>query len=69
MREALAEAEKAAALGEVPVGAVLVLGRDHRAGLQPADQQPDPSAHAEMLAIRMAAAEAGNYRLPGSTLM
>ena len=50
MREALAEAEKAAALGEVPISS------------------HDPSAHAEMLAIRMAAAEAGNYRLPGSTL-
>ncbi|MHC3973888.1 nucleoside deaminase, partial [Pseudomonas aeruginosa] len=69
MREALAEAEKAAALGEVPVGAVLVregeiIGR----GFNRPISSHDPSAHAEMLAIRMAAAEAGNYRLPGSTL-
>ena len=65
MREALAEAEKAAALGEVPVGAVLVregeiIGR----GFNRPISSHDPSAHAEMLAIRMAAAEAGNYRLP-----
>ncbi len=58
MREALAEAEKAAALGEVPVGAVLVregeiIGR----GFNRPISSHDPSAHAEMLAIRMAAAE------------
>lgn len=53
----------------MPVGAVLVregeiIGR----GFNRPISSHDPSAHAEMLAIRMAAAEAGNYRLPGSTL-
>ncbi|MBO3274900.1 tRNA adenosine(34) deaminase TadA [Pseudomonas schmalbachii] len=69
MQEALVEAEKAAAIGEVPVGAVLVrngeiIGR----GFNQPISSHDPSAHAEMVAIRMAAAAAANYRLPGSTL-
>ncbi|SDS98526.1 tRNA(Arg) A34 adenosine deaminase TadA [Halopseudomonas sabulinigri] len=69
MRLALAEAQRAAELGEVPVGAVLVrngevIGRGFN---QPISSQ-DPSAHAEMVAIRQAAAAAENYRLPGTTL-
>nr|WP_090261975.1 tRNA adenosine(34) deaminase TadA [Pseudomonas panipatensis] len=69
MREALALAAQGAALGEVPVGAVLVLGGEviGRGFNQPISAR-DPSAHAEMVAIRMAAAAASNYRLPGSTL-
>lgn len=69
MTEALREADKAAARGEVPVGAVLVIegqvvGRGHN---QPIVSN-DPTAHAEIVAIREAATVLGNYRLPGSTL-
>ncbi|HCS07424.1 MAG TPA: tRNA adenosine(34) deaminase TadA [Pseudomonas sp.] len=69
MREALALAAQGAALGEVPVGAVLVqngeiIGRGFNCPIS----GHDPSAHAEMVAIRAAAASACNYRLPGSTL-
>ncbi|MEH6565733.1 MAG: tRNA adenosine(34) deaminase TadA [Halopseudomonas sp.] len=69
MRLALAEAQRAADLGEVPVGAVLVrngevIGRGFN---QPISSQ-DPSAHAEMVAIRQAASAEQNYRLPGTTL-
>ena len=69
MRLALAEAQRAADRGEVPVGAVLVqddqgIGR----GFNQPISSNDPSAHAEMVAIRQAATAAQNYRLPGSTL-
>ena len=69
MEIALAEARKAAACGEVPVGAVLVrdgliLAQAHNALVTDAD----PSAHAEMLAIRRACAKMGNYRLTGAEL-
>ena len=69
MGEALEEARAARAAGEVPVGAVVVLegrviGRGHN---QPIGLK-DPSAHAEVLALRAAAHTAGNYRLPGATL-
>jgi tRNA(adenine34) deaminase len=71
MRLALAEAAKAAALGEVPVGAVLVAADGHTV-LAATHNQPisgnDPTAHAEILAIRQAAAVLGNYRLDGCTL-
>jgi tRNA(adenine34) deaminase len=69
MRTALAEAARARAAGEVPVGAVIVRNGERLAA---AHNQPiglhDPSAHAELLAIRRAAAAVGNYRLPGTTL-
>jgi len=69
MREALALAEEGAALGEVPVGAVLVLnGQIVGRGFNCPISTHDPSAHAEMLALRRAAQHLGNYRLPGSTL-
>ena len=65
MRAALAEARKAGAAGEVPVGAVVVSGG---AVIATGFNQPigshDPCAHAEMLALRAAAARLGNYRLP-----
>lgn len=69
MTEALALAEAGAALGEVPVGALLVqdgevIGRGFNCPIS----THDPSAHAEMVAIRDAAKAIGNYRLPGSTL-
>ncbi|QLC74053.1 tRNA adenosine(34) deaminase TadA [Pseudomonas sp. LPB0260] len=69
MREALALAAEGAALGEVPVGAVLVLGGAVIGrGFNCPISTHDPSAHAEMVAIRAAAQALGNYRLPGSTL-
>jgi tRNA(adenine34) deaminase len=69
MRVALAEAALGAGEGEVPVGAVIVRGGQL---LARAHNRPialnDPAAHAEVLAIRQAAAAAGNYRLVGTTL-
>jgi tRNA(adenine34) deaminase len=69
MHEALSEAATAAAQGEVPVGALVVLDNDivGRAHNQPI-QSHDPTAHAEILAMRAAAARLGNYRLTGATL-
>ncbi|MCJ2370700.1 tRNA adenosine(34) deaminase TadA [Pseudomonas sp. RGM 3321] len=69
MREALALAARGALLGEVPVGAVVVqngeiIGRGYNCPISASD----PSAHAEMVAIRDAAKALDNYRLPGSTL-
>lgn len=69
MREALAEARKALAAGEVPVGAIVVqagevIGRGHN---QPVGLS-DPTAHAEVLALREAGLKLGNYRLPGAAL-
>jgi len=69
MRLALAEAEQAALLGEVPVGAVLVQeGRVVGRGFNQPIRSHDPSAHAEMVALRQAALGQRNYRLPESTL-
>lgn len=69
MRAALALAELAASRGEVPVGAIVVkdgviIGRGSNAPIA----NHDPSAHAEMIAMREAAALLGNYRLVGCTL-
>ncbi len=69
MRQALALAEEAQALGEVPVGAVVVLGNQVVGrGRNSSIAQNDPTAHAEMLAIREACARIANYRLDGATL-
>ena len=69
MRLAFAEAEAAAATGEVPVGAVVFLGdRQIAAGQNRALRDSDPSAHAEIVALRSAGRALGNYRLPGTTL-
>jgi tRNA(adenine34) deaminase len=60
MRAALAEALKARAAGEVPVGAVVVLGdRVIGAGFNQPISSHDPTAHAEVIALRAAAAAAG----------
>jgi len=71
MRAALLEAEKAAAAGEVPVGAVVVSAEG--AILSRAHNSPiganDPTAHAEVLALRAAARKLGNYRLTGCRLV
>ena len=69
MREALQLAEQAAQAGEVPVGAVVVkdgeiVGRGSNAPIS----RHDPSAHAEMMALRDAAQHIGNYRLVGCEL-
>ncbi len=69
MREALTLAREAAAAGEVPVGAVvvrdgLVIGRGRNGPVG----SHDPTAHAEIVALRDAAARSGNYRLPGVIL-
>jgi tRNA(adenine34) deaminase len=69
MREALELAAQGAAIGEVPVGAVLVRnGQIIGRGFNCPISRNDPSAHAEMVAIRMAAEQVENYRLPGTTL-
>jgi tRNA(adenine34) deaminase len=70
MRRALAEAEAAAAHGEVPVGAVVVDARGEilAAGRNRREEDQDPAAHAELLAIRAAARAAGSWRLEGATL-
>ena len=69
MREALALAERAAAEGEVPVGAVVVRDGEivGRGANQPIARH-DPTAHAEIVALREAAARTGNYRLVGCEL-
>jgi tRNA(adenine34) deaminase len=70
MELALAEAEKAAGRGEVPIGAVLV---DSEGSVLAVDSNRtielhDPSAHAEILVMRRAGAKTRNYRLTGTTL-
>lgn len=69
MRQALALAEKGAELGEVPVGALVVLdGEVIGEGFNRPISASDPSAHAEVNALRAAATNRNNYRLPGATL-
>ena len=69
MRTALAEARMGLEAGEVPVGAVVVVDGEI---VGQAHNEPialvDPTAHAEILALRAAAQKIGNYRLPGATL-
>jgi tRNA(adenine34) deaminase len=70
MREALAEADLAASQGDVPVGCVVVdaagveLARDHNRR----EERGDPTAHAEVLALRSAAAKIAHWRLEGVTV-
>jgi tRNA(adenine34) deaminase len=69
MKRALQLAAQAATAGEVPVGAVVVVdGREVGAGFNAPISGCDPTAHAEIRALRDAAARVGNYRLPGATL-
>jgi tRNA(adenine34) deaminase len=69
MRLALGEAEKALASGDVPIGAVAVLdGQVIGAGYNRREADQDPTAHAEMIAIRQAAQHIGHWRLEGVTL-
>ncbi|MBP1660273.1 MAG: tadA, partial [Candidatus Aminicenantes bacterium] len=69
MKSALAEAGKAAARGEVPVGAVIVRqGRIVARGSNRPVAASDPTAHAEIVALRKAAKKTANYRLPDCDL-
>ncbi|RIL09277.1 MAG: tRNA-specific adenosine deaminase [Proteobacteria bacterium] len=69
MREALAEAERAAAEGEVPVGAVIYqTGKIIARGFNKTEQLKDPCAHAEILAIRQACIQIADWRLNESIL-
>lgn len=70
MRQALAQAEEAFARGEVPIGAVVVdsQGAVVGAGYNLRETHQDPTAHAEVVAIRQAASKLGSWRLTGCTL-
>lgn len=69
MREAIQEALKADAIGDVPVGAVIVReGQIIGRGQNRREEWRDPTAHAEMLAIREAAEVLGGWRLSGTTV-
>jgi tRNA(adenine34) deaminase len=69
MRAALAEARKGAASGEVPIGAVIEIdGVIVGAAFNKPISSVDPTAHAEIVALREAARKVGNYRLTGATL-
>jgi len=69
MRRALAAAEEAAGRGEVPVGAVVVVGGEIVAiAHNERETGSDPTAHAEILALRRAAAALGSWRLTGADL-
>ena len=66
MQAAFEEAKKAASMGEVPIGAVIVKdGEIIARGHNETETLKDPTAHAEMTAIRNAAAKLGGWRLPG----
>jgi tRNA(adenine34) deaminase len=70
MAVALEEAERSGAAGDVPIGAVvLVDGRVVAHAGNRREQDGDPTAHAEVLALRAAAAELGTWRLTGATLV
>ena len=69
MRMALAEAEAAAAIGETPVGAVLVIGQEVVAAAHNMRESwQDPAAHAELLVVREASARLGRWRLQDATV-
>ena len=69
MAAALEEARRARDAGEVPIGAVVAIdGEIVGRGFNQPISSGDPTAHAEIVAIREAAARAGNYRLTGATL-
>jgi tRNA(adenine34) deaminase len=70
MRVAMKQAARAGRIGEVPVGAVVVFeGRIIGRGFNQPIRRSDPSAHAEIIAMRKAAAVLGNYRLTGCDLV
>ena len=71
MREALAQAARAAEWGDVPIGAVVVSasGDTVGSGSNVREREGDPTGHAEIVALRQAAAEVGEWRLSGCTLV
>ena len=69
MRAALAEAASAASEGEIPVGAIVIVNDEIVAtGRNCSVGKSDPSGHAEIVALRAAGANSGNYRMPEATL-
>jgi tRNA(adenine34) deaminase len=69
MQAALGQANEAAAAGEIPVGAVVTVGNEVIAtGQNRSIRDSDPSAHAEIVALRAAGGARSNYRLPEATL-
>jgi tRNA(adenine34) deaminase len=69
MRRALAEAQRAAEHGDVPIGAVVARGGEVlAAAANERELRADPTAHAEVLALREAAAALGGWRVPAATL-
>ena len=69
MRPALAQAERAATWGDVPIGAVVVRGSEPVAAAgNEREHRQDPTAHAEVLALREASSAVGSWRLEGCTL-
>ena len=69
MQQALRQAEEAGAAGEIPVGAIVVVGDDVLAtGQNRSIRDSDPSAHAEVVALRAACLAVQNYRINGATL-
>ena len=69
MKMALTLAQKAGRIGEVPVGAVVVIsGKVVGKGYNQSIRKNDPTAHAEILALRQAARKTGNYRLTSATV-
>jgi tRNA(adenine34) deaminase len=70
MREAMSEADEAAAANDVPVGALVVdaAGRIVGRGRNRREADQDPTAHAEIIALRHAAATLGHWRLEGATV-
>lgn len=71
MRAALAEGRQALATGDVPVGAIVLdaTGRELGRGHNRREADDDPTAHAEIIALRAAAAATGSWRLEGATLV
>ena len=69
MQAALEQAAEAAAAGEIPVGAAVVIGGEiMAAGQNRSIRDSDPSAHAEIVALRVAGSSVSNYRLTDATL-
>ncbi|HMA94674.1 MAG TPA: tRNA adenosine(34) deaminase TadA [Polyangiaceae bacterium] len=70
MREALVQADAAAAAGDVPIGAIVVSAKNQVLGVgqNRREQDQDPTAHAELVALRAAARSVGHWRLEGTTL-
>jgi tRNA(adenine34) deaminase len=69
MRRALALADRAAAAGDVPIGAILLTAEQRFEAWNEKERRPDPTAHAEILVIRAAAATLGRWRIGGTLVV